>query len=319
MERKTEKGILVHPDELTVKLIDKCQRLGIDVIGIHPTGGVDAKDSLRALTELLATSEFRTLIDYAHRCKIKIEYEAHAVSYLLPRELFHEHPEYFRMNESGERRQSVNFCVSSKEALAIVEKNTAELAKKLYGSTNRFYFWFDDVREKKCCCDECSKLSISDQQLIYQNAVLRGIRSVIPDARVCYLAYMDCMYQPSVIKPEDGIFLEYAPFEKYVSKENTELVRREHELISPLLEFFGRDDSKVLEYWLDNSLYSKWKKPPKKFSADGEAIVRDIAEYADFGFESIATFACFLGDDYEELYGEADISPFTDAFKALDK
>ena len=32
------------------------------------------------------------------------------------------------------------------------------------------------------------------------------------------------------------------------------------------------------------------------------------------GFEHISSFACFLGDDYEDLYGEVDIKPFGKAF-----
>ena len=105
------------------------------------------------------------------------------------------------------------------------------------------------------------------------------------------------------------------PFEKYVSKKNTDLVKKELSLISPLLSFFGNKGAKVLEYWLDNSLFSGWKKPPKAFSADKSSILTDVEYYKAMGFEQISTFACFLGDDYEVLYGEADISPFTDCFK----
>ena len=77
-------------------------------------------------------------------------------------------------------------------------------------------------------------------------------------------------------------------------------------------EFFSWKDSKVLEYWLDNSLFSGWKKPPKEFKADDEKIKKEVAEYASLGFEIISTFGCFLGEDYEELYGEPDISAFTE-------
>ena len=69
----------------------------------------------------------------------------------------------------------------------------------------------------------------------------------------------------------------------------------------------------MLEYWLDNSLFSGWKKPPKEFKADTAAIKKEVPEYAELGFEIISTFGCFLGEDYDELYGEADISAFTEA------
>jgi len=310
-----QKGILIHPDELSKKKIDLCESLGIDTLGIHPTGGSGAKDSLHMLTELIKTDKFTELIDYAHSKGIKIEYEMHAASYLLDRSLFNSHPEYFREDESGKRNPDVNLCPSCGDALEIVSRNAAVLARSLYKSTDNFYFWLDDVRKKKCNCLKCRSLSLSDQQLIFQNAVLRGIRTVIPTARVAYLAYTDCMYLPGSVKPSDGIFLEYAPFEKYVSKQNPELIKTENALITPLLSFFGEENSKVLEYWLDNSLFSGWKKPPKKFSADADAISADVKDYKELGFQTISTFACFLGQDYEDLYGDADISPFTDAFK----
>ena len=41
-----------------------------------------------------------------------------------------------------------------------------------------------------------------------------------------------------------------------------------------------------------------------------EAMERDIAEYRRMGFESISTFACFLGEDYEALHGHVDVAPF---------
>ena len=107
------------------------------------------------------------------------------------------------------------------------------------------------------------------------------------------------------------------PFEKYTNKsENAgELIAREQKMLKPLLEFFGETDAKVLEYWYDNSLFSNWKKPPKLFKLKEAEMNADIAEFKDIGFDSIATFGCYLGEDYETLYGEVDITPFADALK----
>jgi hypothetical protein len=118
------------------------------------------------------------------------------------------------------------------------------------------------------------------------------------------------------VKPEAGVFFEYAPMEKYKNEEGSALLAREEEKMLPrLLEFFGRDGAKVLEYWYDNSMFSGWEKPPKRFSPDAEAIARDVSKYRELGFEYISSFACFLGEDYEELYGEADIAPFAECVK----
>ena len=256
-----KKGILVHPDEFTEKIINRASSLGIDVIGIHPVGGKEAADSLAALVELCKQESFKNLVDYAIDEKgLTVEYEFHAASYLLDRSLFTANPEYFRMDENGNRTPDVNFCVSNEAALKRVAERAVELAEALYRGGHDFYFWLDDVAGKKCYCEKCRNLSHSDQQMIYLNAVIGALKARFPDARVPYLAYFNTVELPESVKPEKGIFLEYAPFEKYVKK-HPEMIGREAEMLVPLMEFFGKDSTKVLEYWLDNSLFSKWKKP----------------------------------------------------------
>ena len=309
--------IIIHNTEISKKWIDRMADAGITVMGIHPVGGKTAHLYLTELIEQMKTPEYRNLMDYAKGRGLEIEYELHAAGYLLPRELFDTHPEYFRVNEDGERTPDLNLCASSSEALEFVSKRAAELATSLYGSSNNFYFWMDDGRSTHCHCEKCASLSPSDHQLTVLNAMLREIRKSIPDAKLAYLAYIDTIVVPEKIEPHEGIFLEYAPFEKYTNKsENAgELIAREQKMLKPLLKFFGETDAKVLEYWYDNSLFSNWKKPPKLFKLKEAEMNADIAELKDIGFDSIATFGCFLGEDYETLYGEVDITPFADALK----
>ena len=309
--------MIVHPGELSVKWIDRLADSGVKVLGIHPEGGKDAPRSLERLLNLLNTPEYRALIDYAHVRGLEVEYECHAAGYLMDRSLFTSHPEYFRMNESGERVADWNFCVSNADALDLFAKRAADLALRLYGSSKNFYFWMDDGRAIHCQCPKCRALSPSDQQYIALSAALREIRKHIPDARMAYLAYIDTINPPTLPRNGDGLFLEYAPFEKYTAKgEDSALkIERERSMIAPLLSYFGGEDAKVLEYWYDNSLFSRWKKPPARFVLNEEAMVRDVCGYKSMGFERISTFACFLGEDYEALHGEVDVKPFGKAFE----
>ena len=305
------KSILIHPEELSKKWIDRRADGGIQILGIHPRGGSDSEKSLTELLDAFETEEFRGLIDYAESRGLEIEYEMHAARHLLPASLFESHPEYFRMNAGGERTEKMNFCVSNPDALALVAKNAAALAKRLYKSRPVFYFWLDDAKNVHCKCEKCQKYSPSDQQLIAVNAMITEIKKDIPEAKMAYLAYGDTLAVPSKIRPESGVFLEYAPIEKYKNGDES-LITAEREALLKQSEFFGFKDSKVLEYWLDNSLFSGWKKPPKEFTPDNAQIKKEVADYAALGFEAVATFGCFLGEDYEELYGEADISGFTE-------
>ena len=77
-----------------------------------------------------------------------------------------------------------------------------------------------------------------------------------------------------------------------------------------LAAFFGAESGKVLEYWLDNSMFSGWKKPPKELQTGPDLIKRDLEFYDKLGFETVTTFACYLGGDNESLYGAPDISGY---------
>lgn len=299
--------LLIHPEELSSRWIDLAKKHRVKRLSIHPWGGKNAHRNLIDLLDTLETPEYRAKIDALIDSGVEVGYEFHAASYLLPRELYAEHPEYFRMDENGERVENGNFCFSNADACAIVAKNAATLAKKLYRSANEYYFWLDDSRKGSCCCPECKKRSFADHQLHIMNLMLREIRKDDPDAKMCYLAYYESLAVPTEETNRDGIFLEYAPIDRYnnggflLEGENLEVLRN-------LLDFFGKDDAKVLEYWYDNSLFSKWKKPPVSFTPDSEAILRDYAFYRDLGFKNLSSFACFLGADYVELYGEPDLS-----------
>lgn len=306
-------SMIVHPDEVSKDRIDKLVQAGITTLGIHPIGGADATDALDALLQKMKTAEFRRLIDYAEERGVSVEYELHAAGYLLPRNYFETHPQYFRMNENGQRTPDWNFCVSDQEALTLFSERAARLALSLYKSTHDYYFWMDDGHKIYCHCPKCRKYSASDQQLIAVNAMMRQIKKHIPDARMAYLAYCDSVVPPAAVQPEDGVFLEYAPFEKYTAKgeDAPQLIEREKEMIAPLMNFFAKQPKKVLEYWYDNSVCSKWRKPPVKFVLNQERMQADIAEYRHIGFDVISTFACYLGEDYKALYGDVDITPFS--------
>lgn len=312
-----KKGVLVHPHELSVRWIEQAVREGIDVLGLHPVGGPAAKDSCAALVRLLDDPEFIRLVDLAKSKGLTVEYEIHAMGWLLPRNLFETHPEYFLIDENGERNPARNFCVSNEEAMQIVERNAVALAKKLHGSSHRFYLWLDDTNSLRCHCPKCAKLSGSDQQLLVVNRLVKALRKEFPDAQVPYLAYYGTLEPPTQVKPCEGVFLEYAPMAKYKRPDSDgyrTYVPMEQKYLVPLMEMFGRENTKVLEYWIDNSMYSNYTKPPKILNVDPEQVKKDIAFYKSLGIEDITTFACYLGQDYEELYGEPDIRCYTQGF-----
>lgn len=303
------KKLLIHPEELSKEWIDRMQSLGIEILGLHPVGGDDAHQSAAQLLEQIDTKPFRSLIDYACEQGLQIEYELHAASFLLPRSLFDAHPEYFRM-EKGVRTPQVNLCASNTEALELLAENAVAFAKKLYRSRPYYYFWLDDTFTVRCDCPQCQSLSMSDQQMLIINAIAKKLRSAIPDAKVCFLAYHGTETPPVKVQPEDGVFLEYAPMNRDFSLPASHASETARANIGALLECFGKEDATVLEYWYDNSMLSKWTKPPKAFTPRNDLIPNDLLWYESLGFAHLASFACYLGEDYVNLYGEPDISAF---------
>lgn len=303
------KKLVLETGEVSRKWIRRLRAVGVDVLGIHPGGGRETAALLDRTLAILETDSYRELLDYAAECGLSVEYEIHAGSWLLPRDLFESHPEYFREDEKGERTPDFNFCVSNREALDIVTERAALLAGKLYRSTSNYYFWMDDT-DHVCRCEKCRTLSPSDQQLKVMNAVVRRLRVRQREAKVAYLAYNGTETAPVLEAPQQGIFLEYAPIWRDMGKSPETAPGCKKDNLGRLLDLFGRKDAWLLEYWYDNSLFSNWKKPPKEFLPDNALIREGIRYYRGLGFDNIGSFACYLGREYEELYGEPDVSGF---------
>ena len=99
------------------------------------------------------------------------------------------------------------------------------------------------------------------------NAMLTGLRSYKPNAKLCYLAYHDALDVPQNVAPLDGVFLEYAP------------IRRDHH--RPINE------------------------PASEKNADEVKPLKDL----------VASFGCYLGPDYEALYGKAELKGYGEGLR----
>ena len=304
-------GLIAHPEELTKGEIAAFRAAGADVLGLHPVGGNKATSSLENLLIWLKTDKGRMLLSYARSLGLEIEYEMHAASFLVPREMFSSHPEYFR-EANVMRTNDYNFCVSSDEMLRLMAKNAAALGRVLSPDTHDYYLWQDDVDGGECGCEKCRTLSASDQSLIVANAIADELRRFDSSARVCYLAYLGTLTPPKSVKPAPGVFLEYAPMkrDRSIPVWEDDNVKRE---LAALFDVFEPGEAKILEYWYDNSMFSNWKKPPKKFTPDNERIAHEIEFYRSLGVGNVTSFACYLGADYEALYGAPDFSAIRSA------
>lgn len=309
-------GLVILHNEIHHKWLEWIDETSVDVVGLHPRGGANAVASLNETIEFVKSEKGKAFLTALKNKGYDVEFEFHALSWMLKRECETVQKSWWRTDETGNKVNDYNMCVSNEEALEYIEQRAFELASLLVPTNGKYYMWLDDCENKKCFCKHCKGLSPSDQSLIIANRMLKGIRRFHPAASLCYLAYLDTLEVPEKVEPDDGIFLEFAPMKRDYStplRDKNSAVNRKHvEKMDALLSFFGKKNASVLEYWIDDSFYSDFKKPAKQFVFKEEYAKDDIAFYLSKGFEKITTFAGFFDLDYVKMYGEPPVRKYAE-------
>ena len=311
------KGIVIAPDDfIGVNWGEEMKELNLNTLGIHSGEG----QGVNCLTRLKQTTDCdfqENILNYG----VDYEYELHTGSSLLPRELFDEHPEYFAYNPTlNKRTDSCNWCPSSEEAMRIVCDNAVKMAKKLAPSSHRYFFWGDDAAGW-CHCEKCSHLNDADQELMVSNHIAKALKGIDPEAQVAFLAFEKSLKKPFEIKPDDNVFMEFAPMQRcylHSIDDASCAVNRDHlKILEELLEIFPPEKVHILEYWLDSSLYSNWQKPARKPLFIHDVVKRDIQTYYSLGIRSITTFAVYMDGEYFKIHGEAELDFYAEQLASL--
>ena len=75
-----------------------------------------------------------------------------------------------------------------------------------------------------------------------------------------------------------------------------------------LLTFFPAEKVHVLEYWLDVSLFSNWRRPLRKIGCPPEVMRRDLEFYCSLGIRNFATFAVMMDETYFAEFGDGELT-----------
>lgn len=296
------RGIVLYPSDLIsvgpsqwVQMLKEAQ---INLLGIHAD---TVFEPLPKLQEFLESTNGVTFLAECEKANIGVEFELHALQGVLSRELFETHPEYFRMDADGHRQRDYNMCFTSEGAYSAMEKRLKEVTGWLKPTTHRYFFWTDDVAGAFCCCEHCKQYSPSEQALLYENRLLKMLRRVDPQATVAHLAYNETLNPPVKVKPGEGIFLEYAP----IGRNYAEPLSAKHKAsLEGNRKVFPAETVHVLEYWLDASMFSGWKRNAlKEIPWRENQCERDLVYYHALGVRSVTTFGAWINKDYLQHFG----------------
>jgi hypothetical protein len=312
--------VLTSPDVSTWDWPQAAAKAGLNTIALHgPPGDVVA---------FVGTERGAAYVERCARLGLEVEYELHAVRDLLPRDLFDRDPAMFRMDEQGNRGPDWNLCVHSPRALDVVRERAAAYAVALRPTTGRYFFWIDDGKPM-CRCAQCRGFSESEQALILENALLGALRQVDPRATLAHLAYLNTLDPPIQIRPQPGIFLEYAPI---MRRHDVSLRQRDArqdrtgapshgvqlDALEANLAAFGRDGAQVLEYWLDVSRFARWRREKvAELPWDARVVADDLRTYAVRGIRCVTSFAVWIDGAYVRRYGEPPIGQYGAALRGV--
>lgn len=310
------KGVVVTPADFNgVDWLAEMSRLGLNTLGMHSGGGAGV-DVLKRLGTYVE-DDFRSR---AAEHGIDVEYELHAGASLLPRDRFDAAPAMYIMDRHGRRLHEHNWCPSSPEASRLVAANARELGRLLKPDTHRYFFWGDDARGW-CHCESCRSWTDADQELLAANTLAAALKAADPSATAAFLCYANTLQCPREVAPADDVFAEFAPvhrcYRHAIDDARCAVNRGCWQVLLDVTGLFTPTRVHVLEYWLDSSMFSGWKKPAKRPLFDRDVVRRDLRAYYGLGIRSITTFAVYMDGEYVARHGNRELDEYAELLGEL--
>ncbi len=118
---------------------------------------------------------------------------------------------------------------------------------------------------------------------------------------------------PRQVKPDPGVFLEWAPITRTHDRPYTDRSAKDGEhgrLVDQLyanLEIFGSEGAQVFEYWFDSYRASGWKTKEERWVRapwNPEVLHEDLEFLKKVGIRNITSVTCWVNQDYVDRFGE---------------
>jgi len=217
---------------------------------------------------------------------MEIEVGGHFLSTFLPRTLFAQHPDWFRLNKQGKRASDFNLNPFNQEALDYVASGALEYLLRM-PEASLFHLWADDIEGGGWSHEPGrEEYTPSDQSLLVSNYLVKRLRDKLPHANLAFLAYHDTVYPPHVVKPARGVIYFYAPRERcYAHALNDpacDLNRKYAQALENGMPAFGPANAEVFEYYADEILFENMTNPPIP-----DVLSADMRYYHELGIPAV--------------------------------
>jgi hypothetical protein len=225
---------------------------------------------------------------------LEIEAGGHFLSSFLPRNLFAQHPDWFRRNRRGQRVNDFNFDPFNSQALAYLTSHAIDYLLQM-PDAELYHLWPDDIEGGGWTHDPGKgQYTPSDQSLLVANDLLTRLRRRLPHAHLSFLAYHDTVYPPKIVRPAKGIVYFYAPRERCyahaLNDPRCPLNRRYSQALEHALPAFGAAHTEVFEYYVDEILYENLQPPLP------EVLQQDAQYYHQLGIPALGALMTNTGE-----------------------
>ncbi len=154
----------------------------------------------------------------------------HSLQWIITRDMFTEHPEYFGCDDKGNRSMNRQPCLSNEDVLNL----TVKFAENFFSQYNNIFSVSQNDGMQFCQCDKCKAFNKahgntdSASMINFVNRVAEKVREKYPDARFETLAYQDSLTPPKNLSIADGVVIRMCPINGCVLHDFGEPLCREN-------------------------------------------------------------------------------------------
>lgn len=162
----------------------------------------------------------------------------HTMQWIITRDMFDAHPEYFGCDDKGNRSFNRQPCFSNEDVFQL----TVNFAKNFFSQYDTIFSVSQNDGMSFCQCDKCKAFNKahggtdSASMINFANRVAAEVRKEYPDARFETLAYQDTLTPPENLSIADGVVIRMCPINGCVLHDFSTTSCRENKKFSKALE-----------------------------------------------------------------------------------